>query len=236
MAEGVGLLVQLDGKSDRKKMRITLNPTFDIETGELISHDGQYEYGGKCEFLKGGTAQAQQNINTANNENSTLFNQGQQEQAQILPFLQQEMTNPQGLGASGRNELLTSGGEATSGALANAKEEANLRASRTGNTASTASIIDAATRAGAQQQSTNALDVGKADLQTKLAQQQAGEQGIASLSGGNIGESLSALGLSNQAVDDYIKAYSANNPLTTISNAIGAVGKGVGAAATGILG
>jgi hypothetical protein len=215
-------------------MRITLNPTFSIETGELISHGGQWEHEGYCIFLKGGTAQAQKNIDTANNENSQLFGQGQQEQAQILPFLQQEMTNPQGIGEAGRNQLLTAGGEATSGALANAKEEANLRASRMGNPASTASIIDAATRSGAQQQSKNALDVNQLDLQTKLAQQQAGEQGIGALSSGNIGESLSALGLSNQAVDDYIKAYSANNPLTTISNAIGAVGKGVGAAATGI--
>lgn len=186
---------------------------------------------------KGGTAQAQNNINTANAENTQLYNEGQQEEQQVLPFLQSEMTNPAGLGAKGRNDLLTAGGEATSGANANAVEQATLRASRSGNPASAGSIIDAATRSGMQQQSKNALDVNQADLQTKLEQQQAGAQGLGALSSGNINESLSSLGLSNSAVEDYIKAYAANSPVTEISSLLGAAGsaaKGIGEGVAGV--
>ena len=112
-----------------------------------------------------------------------------------------------------------------------------LRASRTGNPSSSGSIIDAASRAAGQQQSNNALGVNEANLGEKLNQQQAGAQGIAGLSSGNIGESLSALGISNQAVNDYTNAYKATDwqaDLGAIGGLIGDVGKGVGAAATGI--
>lgn len=217
-------------------MRITLNPVFDIESGRRISHDGQYEYDGPVAEMKGGTEQAQANINTANQENQQLMQQGQAEQNQILPFLSSEITNPQGFGTTGVNELETAGGQATSGALGQATESANLRASRMGNPSSTASIIDAAARAAGAQQSTNALDVNKSNLMEKLNQQQAGEQGIGALSAGNIGESLSSLGLSNQAVNSLIQAKANTNPLNEIGGFIGDIGKGVGAAATGILG
>ncbi len=217
-------------------MRIRENPTFDIKTGRFLYCDAEYEDFGPKVLMKGGTDEAKQNMATANTENSQLFNQGQQEQQQILPFLKSEMTNPLGFGQQGTNEMLSAGGEAASGAVGGATEAANLRASRMGNPSSTASIIDAASRAAGQQQSTNALDVNKANLQEKLAQQQAGEQGISSLSAGNIGESLSALGLSNQSLDAYIKAAANTNPLNEIGSFIGDLGKGVGAAATGILG
>ena len=185
---------------------------------------------------KGGTSEAQQNIKTANADNAQLFQQGQQEQAQVLPFLNSEMTNPAGFGTQGTNELMTAGGEATSGAVGNATEQANLRASRTGNPSDSASIIDAAARAGGQQQSTNALDVNKANMQEKLAQQQAGASGISAMGAGNIGESLSALGLSNQAIQDYMKAYTDNNSFGAIMSDIGGVGKAATGVATGISG
>lgn len=178
---------------------------------------------------KGGASQAQNNIATGDIASKNLMNEGQTEQNQILPFLTQEMNNPQGFGQTGLNELETAGGEAVSGAVGAGDEAARLRASRTGNPSSTASIIDAVARAGGQQQSTNALDVNKANLQEKLAQQQAGEQGIAGLSSGNIGESLAALGLSNQAVNDYITAK--NN--TSVPSIIGKLFGGGGGGAVG---
>jgi hypothetical protein len=217
-------------------MRIRVNPAFNIETGELLTHSGEYEHSGPVILFKGGTSQATANMNTANAEQSTLQNMGLNEENQVLPFLSSEMTNPSGFGQQGVNELMTAGGEATSGALGGAKEAAQLKASRTGNPSTSSSIIDAAARAGMNQQSNNALGVNEANLKEKLAQQQAGEQGIASLGEANIGESLSALGLSNQAVQDYISAYSQNSPMNTIPAMIGNVGKGVGAAAAGILG
>jgi len=183
---------------------------------------------------KGGTQQAQQNINTANAQNSQLFGESQAEQNTILPFLQQEMTNPQGFGQTGVNEMLTAGGEATSGAVGAGNEAANLRASRLGNPSSTASIIDAVARSGAAQQSKNALGVDQANLQEKLKQQQAGAAGIENIGNTDLKAALDSLGLSNQAVGDYTNAYKASNPLNYIApiiGGLGSLGKGIGAAA-----
>jgi hypothetical protein len=174
---------------------------------------------------KGGTSLAQENVTNADNASSSLLQQGQAEQAQVLPFLQSEMNNPQGFGQQGTNELMTAGGQATSGAVGGANEAAQLRASRSGNPSSSASIIDAAARGGAQQQSNNALGIDTANLQQKEAQQQAGAQGISALSGGNIGESLSALGLSNQAVQDYTNAYTKTDWQSSLGAVAGAAGK-----------
>lgn len=175
---------------------------------------------------KGGTSEAQSNIAKGDTYSQNLMNEGQTEQNQILPFLSSEMTNPQGFGTTGTNELLTAGGQATSGALGQAEEAANLRASRSGNPSSTGSIIDAAARSSGQQESNNALGINEANLQEKLAQQQAGEQGIASIASGNIGESLSALGLSNQAVQEYITAANNTNPVTQFAKLTGGGGGG----------
>lgn len=224
MVEGMGLLVLAEGR--KRQMTFQDFDQWLIEQARAMPRA----------MNKGGSQEAQANVAKGDVYSQNLMNQGQAEQNQILPFLQSEMTNPQGFGTQGVNELETAGGEATSGALGQAKEAANLRASRMGNPSSTASIIDAASRAAGQQQSTNALDINKANLQEKLNQQQAGEQGIASLSAGNIGESLSSLGLSNQAVNSYIQAMQNTNPLNEFGTFIGDIGKGVGAAASGILG
>lgn len=229
MAERLGLPVHYDAADPWQTMKITINPTFSMETGELIAHDGQYEYSGQIQEFKGGTSQAQTNINTANGLQDKFATMGEQEQQQILPFLTNEMNNPQGFGEAGVNEMITAGGEATSGALGGATEEANLRASRIGNPSSSASIIDAASRNAGKQQSDNLLETHLANLKEKLSQQQAGEQGIAELSSGNIAESLSALGLSNEAVKNYIEAYkNTGGPLGGFSQAMGNLSSGLG--------
>ena len=63
---------------------------------------------------KGGTSQAQTNITAGDTAFDQLGAEGQAEQADVLPFLQSEMTNPAGFGTQGTNELLTAGGQATS--------------------------------------------------------------------------------------------------------------------------
>ncbi len=212
--------------------QITVNPSFDIASGALVAHDGQYDYCGPVAECKGGTEQAQQNINTADKLSSGYATQEQGIQNQLLPFLTAETTNPQGFGQQGTNELLSSGGQEVSGAVGAGDEAAKLRASRLGNPSSSGSIIDAVARSGMAQQSDNALGINTENLGEKLKQQQAGATGIADIGGHDLQAALSSLGMSNDAVSDYIKASAANNPLNTLNGvlqAAGGIGTGVGA-------
>ena len=82
-----------------------------------------------------------------------------------------------------------------------------------------------------RQQSNNILGINEEDLKLKLAQQQAGAQGLGALGAQDLNAALSSLGLSNQAVSDYTAAWKASNPMQMIDQATQAVGNLGGAAA-----
>ena len=120
-----------------------------------------------------------------------------------LPFLQNELTNPQGFGQQTLNQMQTSSGQATAGALGAGKEAAELNASRTGNTAAIPGVIDATTRSGMQQQSNNALDIAQKNALLKQQQQQEGAAGLEKMYGTDVSAALQALGLSNQSIGEW---------------------------------
>jgi hypothetical protein len=178
-----------------------------METLQWVGNDGVYDYDGPVELAKGpGAGDALTNTGTASTNANTLFGEAQSDQSQILPFLQQEATNPQGFGQQTMGQMTTAGGQATAGALGSGINKADLTASRTGNQASLSDIIAAATRGGESATSNNALDLNLDNAKLKQQQQQAGIAGIGSLAGENESSSLSSLGLSNQAIQDWATA------------------------------
>ncbi len=128
-----------------------------------------------------------------------------------LPFLQNELTNPQGFGQPAVNQMETQGGQAVAGAAGAGTEAADLLASRTGNTAAVPGVIDNSTRNAMKQQSNNVLSVDQANNQAKLQQQQEGSEGLEKMYGTDVTAALNALGLSNQAVSDWTQADNPNN-------------------------
>jgi len=187
-------------------MRITTKITWDMETDEIVSHEF-HEYDGPIDEMKGPAAgDALTNVGTGQTNANTLFGESQGEQSSILPFLNQEATNPQGFGQQTMGEMTTAGGQATAGTLGSGINRANLTASRTGNQAALSDIIAAATRGSQATTSNNALDLGLQNARLKQQQQQAGISGIGSLAGENEQSSLSSLGLSNQAIQDWATA------------------------------
>jgi hypothetical protein len=178
-----------------------------METLQWVGNDGVYEYDGPVSDFKGpGAAQAVTNMGTGATNANTLFGESQGEQSQILPFLSQEATNPQGFGQQTMGQMTTAGGQATAGALGSGINKADLTASRTGNQAALSDIIAAATRGGESATSNNSLDLGLQNAKLKQQQQQAGITGIGELSAGNEGSALSSLGLSNSAIQDWASA------------------------------
>lgn len=186
-------------------MRITINPVFDLETLELISHEGIYEYDGPVLELKG-SGMASANMNTANNLQNAYSSQGLGINAGLLPQYQSEIDNPIGFGQQALTQMKTEAGQGAAGAQSAAQQRAALAAARTGNLASLPSEQDKLARSAAESSDQNALGLDVQNTQAKLAQQQAGLSGEAALGAADTGAGLNALGLSNQALNSYMQA------------------------------
>lgn len=162
---------------------------------------------------KGGAAsrnQAIANESTAATDASTLLGESQDVQNELLPFLTSEMQNPSGLPQSTLNAMTTSAGQTASGRVADATQQAQLRAARSGNTAGESAIIANAARSGGKIMSDAALQTQIENAQTQLEQQQAGAQGVGSVMSGDLNAALGELGISNQAINSWANAEQAS--------------------------
>ena len=121
---------------------------------------------------------------------------------QVQPFLQNELTDPQGLGSQTVDQMKTQAGESAAGGVGQAKEAGMLNASRTGNTAAIPGIIDAASRGAMQTETGAANNVDIQNAMLKNQQQQAGAGGLEDIYGQELGASLKSLGLSNTAAQN----------------------------------
>jgi hypothetical protein len=130
-------------------------------------------------------------------------------QSAELPFLQNELNNPQGFGQQTLNQIQTQGGQATAGATGAADEAALLNASRTGNTAAVPGVIDQTARNAMKQQSNNVLSSDLANAQLKQEQQQEGSAGLEKMFGTDVSAALQSLGLSNSAIGEWTGADNA---------------------------
>ena len=123
--------------------------------------------------------QGQNLENLASGQNQTLFGQSQGIQSTLLPYFQNQMTNPQGLGATNIQQMLTQGGQG---------------------------IVGSAAKAGMVQQSNLANKLSTQNVMEKLQQQQSGAAGLSGLYGTNLKESMTAGSNANAALEAAIKA------------------------------
>jgi len=176
------------------------------------------------------------NATTGQQGYGTLLGEGQADQAGVLPFLNQEVTNPQGYGQPALNAMTTATGQATSGATTSADQAAKLQAARTGNPAAQSAIIANAARTGQNAQSNANLDTQIGNAELKQKQQQAGAQGLTQMAGLDTNAALESLGLSNSAINAWSGANkSAGNlwsnailPLDEIASKNASTGAGAG--------
>jgi hypothetical protein len=178
--------------------------TFDMETLEWLERP-LVDYEGEVAFAKGDAAKgdALANAQTGQKGYGMLMGEGQADQAGVLPFLDQEVTNPQGFGQPTLNAITTATGQATSGALSNADQQAKLQAARTGNPAAQSAIIANAARTGENAQSNANLETNIQNAELKQKQQQSGAAGLMDLTGMDTNAALADLGLSNSAINAW---------------------------------
>lgn len=161
---------------------------------------------------KGSSTAAQTNQGIARNYSEGYQGAGGSLASTEVPFLTNELADPQGFGQPALTQMQTQGGQATAGALGAGKEAALLNASRTGNTAAIPGVIDQTTRNAMQQQSNNVLSTDIANQEAKLQQQQEASSGLEKMYGTDVSAALQSLGLSNSAIQDWTGA---NNGTTS---------------------
>lgn len=213
-------------------MKITLNPCFLIETGKLLSHDGQFEVDEiPIRFDRSAQQQAKNNMTTANTTAGGFGSEAAGIGGTLIPGLERESTNPQGFAPTDVNNMLVAGGEAVGGANAGITGTANLEAARTRNAGGFASALDEAARTKSRQLSTNALNVSGEQAREKEKQRQFAQTQLGDLMKSDRADQLRAMGLSDEAIAQELAAGRQGWYQNTIAG-INAV-TGAGKAATG---
>lgn len=211
-------------------MKITINPTFDIETNKLIAHDGQFEYNGPMELaIRAATKMAAQAGKEATQSGKNYSAQASDIGSTLVPELKKEATHPTGFDPGDLNSMLVAGQQGSGGALSSVAGEAGLQAARSRNSAGTSGILDEAARAKTRADSSSALDVQGKNAMLKESQKQAGLAGLSKERGTDVHADLEAQGL----VPQDIKAWAdANNSgwLQNMNATITAIGQGAGGA------
>jgi hypothetical protein len=145
------------------------------------------------------------------------------------------MTAPPGYGADLQNMQAIAGEEASS-ASNNAAQSAALAAARGGNAAGINASQDAAAQQASAAGGANQQDILAQNAQLKQQQQQEGAGLLSGLYGTNVNAQLSALGQQPEDIKSGVNAQQVGwlQNVTGVLGALGSLGTGVGAAATGI--
>lgn len=211
--------------------RFLLNPTFDIETGKLLSHDGESFEEPQMLFDRGAVQSAKTQGNTAGE-----FAQNQGAQANILssnlvPGLIRQANTPYGFTAQQRNNMLTSGAEAVGGANATATGEGRLAALRSRTAGGFAPALDEAARQKGRALSDVNLRVANEDTALANERQARAQQMLQGLYGTDTSNMLRAMGVQQGDLQNQLAAgrqgwlQNTEGVLNTISN-MGKAGAG----------
>lgn len=216
--------------------RFHLNPTFDIESGALIAHDGLFHvehFAIRCD--RGAAAQAKTQGQQAGSTATTAGSNASADRAAIIPGLVNDANNPNGFTPVQKNNLLVGSQEAVGGANSGITGEANLATARTRNSGGFAAALDEAARQKGRQLSSNSLQVNNADAQLAEQKQQQARAALQGLYGTDTSHQLQAMGLQGQDLQDQLQAGRQGwlQNTTGVITALGSLGGGVGAAAKG---
>jgi len=185
-------------------VRFLLNPVFSIETGELLSHDGESFEEPKILFDRGVTKAASSANKTATGNAAADRTQAQDVLGGVLPGIQQQANNPTGYTPQDINNMLVAGQEAAGGANAAITGEGRLAALRTRNAGGFAPALDEAARAKGRTLATSALGVSNENARLKQQQQQVARAQLLGLYGTQTHNALAEMGLANQDLETQL--------------------------------
>jgi hypothetical protein len=186
--------------------RFLQNPSFDIETGALLSHDGESfeEPVILCDRSVHNTASA--NSKTATGTGNQFGQEGQQIASSIIPGLEQEATHPTGFDPTTLNNMRVGSAQALGGATSGITGEANLEAARTRNAGGFAAALDEAARQRMRQASSNELGIQTNNANLANEKQMQAQKELAGLYGTDTSNQLKSMGLANEDLNTELGA------------------------------
>lgn len=128
-----------------------------------------------------------------------LFGQSQGINSMLTPFLENQLTNPQGFGATALAQMGTQAGQATAGGVGAGMKTAMDIGSRTGNTAAVPGMLANIGKAGAKTAADNATNLMVQNQMQKMQQQQGATGALQGMAGEALKGSESSYGLANEA-------------------------------------
>lgn len=170
----------------------------------------------------------------ADTQGNELFGASQAISPTLSALYNQELTNPQGFGATTLAQMLTQGSESIAGGLGAAKQTATDIGARTGNTSAIPSIIGSADKAGISQQSNNVNNLAIQNAMEKMKQQASGAAGLSSLYGTDLSGGLSAESLADKALGTRLSANQVGHSdlSSDIGDTASILGMGMGGASS----
>jgi hypothetical protein len=210
--------------------RFLTNPVFSIETGELLSHEGEFfleDHEVPIRFdrsiQKGAKGQAASATGVGGQAGATASQIG----STLIPGLEREATNPTGYTPLEKSRMLTAGAEGIGGAGAGAGGASMLEKLRTGSPSGFSSALQEVARQKGRQLSQNALGVENESSNLAQRKQQNAQQMLGNLYGVTSGNQLKAMGLADEDLNTALRAgqsgwlQNVEGGLNTIGNLAG---------------
>lgn len=213
--------------------RITINPVFDIETGKLIGHDGQYETDHvpiRCD--RGATAQAKQQGQAAGSVAAGSGANATADRAAVIPGLVSDASHPQGYSPVDLNNQRVAAEGSLGGATSGITGQANLMAARTRNSGGFAPALAEAQREKGRQLAGANLSIANNNADLKQRQQLQARQQLLGLYGTDTSNQLHGMGLQGEDLQSQLAA-GRQGWLQNTEGVLGTIGN-LGASAAGV--
>jgi hypothetical protein len=188
-------------------MRITINPTLDMETLKWVSNHGTYEYNGPlAKFDRAGTNEAKTAVAGANDVAAQFGTKANDVNSMLTPMEEKQATNPQGFAPQDVNNMLVAGEQGAGGANAGITGAAALNSARTRNAGGFANSLDEAARIKGRQLSQNSLGVQNENATVKLQQKAEAQKALQGIYGTDTSAQLEAMGLIPKDIGEQTKS------------------------------
>lgn len=187
--------------------KVLINPVFSIETGELLSHDGEsYVENIPIRFDRGAVQQAKTQGRAAGSVAGQAGHEADVERGALIPGLIRDVEHPSGFTPVQKGRMLTAQQEAAGGANAALGGEGRLAALRSRTAGGFAPALAEAARAKGRTLATGALGVENEDARLALERQQQARQALQGLYGTDTSNMLKGMGLQGEALQNQLAA------------------------------